>query len=152
MWAWLRITAPSVRGSTGGAAQLRWRSSFGPWKRPQSRRTRLSPFSSRCLEPVTVPPAPPRKVRVRFTRRSLGDGLRQGPAGRAARRVRAGPRGELEQLLQGALHALGHEALQIEPRLQRRDRLRLHPRGGMPGREERAAVRVRLDGDLVGPE
>src|SRR3990170_312678 len=58
MCAWLRITASRCAGSTGGGCQLRRRSAFRPWKRPQSRRRRVPPASRRCLDPVTVPAAP----------------------------------------------------------------------------------------------
>ena len=59
-------------GATGGRAQLRRRSAFNPWNRPQSTRIRVLVPRSRYLEPVTVP-APPRKdsssgFRVRATR------------------------------------------------------------------------------------
>src|ERR1035441_9326108 len=50
-------------GGTGSGFQLRNRSSFSPWKRPQSTIRRSPPASSRYLEPVTVPVAP-RKVSV----------------------------------------------------------------------------------------
>ncbi|CFN80091.1 Uncharacterised protein [Bordetella pertussis] len=36
---------------------------FSPWNRPQSTSRRVSPWRSRCLDPVTVP-APPRQVSV----------------------------------------------------------------------------------------
>ncbi len=153
MWAWLRITAPSVRGSTGGAAQLRRRSSFRPWKSPQSRSTRLAAVLEQVLGAGDRAPGAPEEGQGRghspiTRRRAPLRGRRAAPRGGYG----PGPGGELEQLLLGGLHALGDETLEVEPRLQRRDRLRFHAGGGMPGREERAAVGVRLDGDLVGPE
>jgi hypothetical protein len=61
MCACVRITACSDRGSKPGSAQLRSRSSFWPWNRPQSISTAWPASSSRKREPVTVP-APPWKV------------------------------------------------------------------------------------------
>ena len=52
-------------GDRGAArAQLRRRRALSPWKSPQSSSSRRPRCSRRCLEPVTVPPAAPRKVRV----------------------------------------------------------------------------------------
>src|ERR1044071_1641286 len=51
-------TAFRERGSKGGSCQLRSRSSFKPWNRPQSTSTRDLPVSSKYFEPVTVPTPP----------------------------------------------------------------------------------------------
>ena len=54
-------TSQSVSGFSGSGLQLRRRSSFKPWNRPQSTSRRLPSASTRYFEPVTVPAAP-RKV------------------------------------------------------------------------------------------
>ena len=47
-----------LSGSTGSRSQFRSRSSFGPWYRPQSTRTRARGVAIRKRLPVTVPAAP----------------------------------------------------------------------------------------------
>src|SRR5215211_5354195 len=58
MCACVISTASSECGSNGGSCQLRSRSSFRPWKSPQSTRTRALSVTTRYLEPVTVPTPP----------------------------------------------------------------------------------------------
>src|SRR5215211_8002214 len=58
MCACVISTASSECGSNGGSCQLRSRSSFRPWKSPQSTRTRALSVTTRYFEPVTVPTPP----------------------------------------------------------------------------------------------
>src|SRR5678810_1469225 len=58
MCACVRTTCWMLEASTGSGCQLRRRSSFNPWKRPQSIRTRVPFASTRYLDPVTVRAAP----------------------------------------------------------------------------------------------
>ena len=69
-------------GSTGSGSQLRRRSSWRPWKSPQSTSTRWPPASTRYFDPVTVRAAP-RKREVRHGRTSL-HGARASSVSRAA--------------------------------------------------------------------
>jgi hypothetical protein len=58
MWAWVRRTASTSDGANPGDSQFRSRSSFAPWKSPQSTRIRVPATSRRKRDPVTVPAAP----------------------------------------------------------------------------------------------
>src|SRR5262245_8165992 len=110
-------------------------------------RIRREPSSSRCWEPVTVPAAP-RNVSVAVTRSPalrLADARR--PHGERAR-----PGWEIEDLLDGAVEASADERRQIESGFRHHAFLAAHPGPRVLGDEERAAVRVGLDGDLEGPE
>src|SRR5215212_6689470 len=62
MWACVIRTALSECGSKGGSCQLRSRSSFRPWKSPQSTRTRALSVTTRYFEPVTVPTPPQNSI------------------------------------------------------------------------------------------
>src|SRR6516164_7037843 len=110
-------------------------------------RIRREPSSSRCWEPVTVPAAP-RNVSVAVTRSPalrLADARR--PHGKHTR-----PGRKVEDLLDGAVDTGADERRKIESGFCHRAFLAAHPRPRVLGDEERAAVRVGLDGDLEGPE
>src|SRR4030095_7825885 len=70
MCAWVSNTASTDAGGNGASAQLRSRSSRGPWKRPQSINTRRWWFSIRYFEPVTVPAAPQKVMLAKDVLRS----------------------------------------------------------------------------------
>src|SRR6476659_7413932 len=53
-----KITESIDRPSTGRLRFFASASFRRPWYMPQSRRTRLPPASTRCIDPVTVPAAP----------------------------------------------------------------------------------------------
>src|SRR5262245_45064579 len=110
-------------------------------------RIRREPSSSRCWEPVTVPAAP-RNVSVAVTR---SPALRLADARRPHREdARAGR--EVEDLLGGAVDTRADQRRQIESGFRHDAFLAAHPGPRVPGYEERAAVRIGLDGDLEGPE
>src|SRR5262252_5873171 len=52
------MTDASDDASNGSRSQLRRRSAFNPWNRPQSTSTRPRGVETRYFEPVTVPAAP----------------------------------------------------------------------------------------------
>src|SRR5262245_50992783 len=80
--------------------------------------------------------------------RSLRHWLSGGPRSPGPWRERARPRGEVEDLLRGAVDAHGHQRRQVEPPLYGRGLVEAHPRARMPRNEEGAAVGVGLDRDL----
>src|SRR5437879_9842589 len=114
MWAWLRTTASSDAGATGGAAQFRSLSSRSPWNRPHSSRTRAGAASKRNFEPVTVRAAP-RKVRAGLTRLPSSEEVRgESPAGGSlgiARGAIADPDGNARSDFFGRAHGVGDRGL-----------------------------------------
>src|SRR5262245_8757049 len=130
MCAWLRSTASSVVAFARDGAQFRSRSSFSPWKRPQSSRIRRGPSSSRCWEPVTVPAAP-RNVSVALT---YLPALRLAHARRPLRK-HTRPGRKVENLFGGAVDTRMQESREIEPGLGHQAFLPAHPRSRMLGHE-----------------
>src|SRR5258706_11095206 len=110
-------------------------------------RIRRGPASSRCWEPVTVPAAP-RNVSVALTGLpTLRMTHARGPDGK-----HPCPGRKVEDLFGGGIDAGGHEGRDIESGLRHHAFFPAHARPRVLRNEERAAVRVGLDGDLEGPE